>query len=72
MPDPTLAEITVGAVVARQMGHGGPVMMLTVTEVTDDLIHCGDWTFDRETGAEIDEVMGWNKYQTGSFITLAH
>ena len=50
------------------MGHGGPIMTLKVTKVDDTLIHCGDWTFDRDTGAEIDEYLGWTKYQTGTYL----
>lgn len=38
---------------------GGYHMELRVTKVTDDLIVCGPWEFDRETGMEIDETMEW-------------
>ena len=28
---------------------------LIITEVTDDLIICGAWEFDRDTGIEVDD-----------------
>jgi hypothetical protein len=43
-------------------------MELKVTKVDDKLIHCGDWTFDRVTGAEVDEELGWTAHQTGSVL----
>lgn len=49
-------------------------MELKVSKVTDDLIFCGPWKFDRMTGAEIDEELGWGSkdsegvIRTGSFI----
>jgi len=45
-------------------------MELTVTEVTHDRIICGDWEFDRTTGAEIDDVLDWGPppKSTGSYI----
>lgn len=30
-------------------------MQLKVTRVTDQTIECGPWTFDRDTGHEIDD-----------------
>jgi hypothetical protein len=45
-------------------------MVLTVTQITNDKIICGDWEFDRETGAEIDEFLGWNSHVTGSYIKV--
>lgn len=33
-------------------------------------MHCGPWAFDAETGAEVDDELGWGpEYgRTGSFI----
>lgn len=64
--------IKVGDTVTRFLG--GAEMTLNVTEVTDDRIKCGGWEFDKATGAEIDEDLGWGpppKYAyTGSFIKV--
>lgn len=43
-------------------------MELNVTAVDDKLIHCGPWTFDRVTGGEIDEDLGWTAHSTGSVL----
>jgi hypothetical protein len=43
-------------------------MRLRVTEVTEDHIVCGEWKFDRNTGAEIDEELGWTATLSGSFL----
>ena len=63
-------DIKVGDRVGRQMGNDGPIMWLTVTDVDEKIIHCNLWTFDRETGAEIDEELQWGPEhgRTGSFI----
>lgn len=62
-------NIKVGDIVTRFMGCEREVMMdLAVTEITDTLIVCGAWTFDRNNGAEIDEELGWDANGTGSFI----
>jgi hypothetical protein len=55
---------------ARRMLAGVVPMQLKVTEVTDTEIVCGDWRFDRATGAEIDEGLGWGPPPliTGSYI----
>ena len=44
-------------------------MKLYVQEVTDTIINCG-WTFDRKTGAEVDEDLGWGPPPkiTGSYL----
>jgi hypothetical protein len=65
----TLAEVSVGDTVTRLLGgeipHG-----LKVSEVTDTLIVCGPWTFDKATGAEVDEDLDWGPLpkHTGSFL----
>jgi hypothetical protein len=64
-----LAKLQPGNVVTRMLGGELP-MMLRVTKITDDLIFCGDWTFDRATGAEVDEELGWGPQfgVTGSYL----
>lgn len=59
-----------GDEVTRWMG-GEIVMNLIVTEVTETRVICGSWEFDRATGAEIDEDLGWGVNGTGSFIRPA-
>lgn len=65
-----VANPVVGKVVTRWLAGDMP-MDFKITEVTDDRIICGDWTFDRATGAEIDEYLGWGPppLMTGSFIS---
>ena len=44
-------------------------MRLKVTQLTADRIICGGWEFDRQSGAEIDEDLGWGSGGvTGSFL----
>jgi hypothetical protein len=48
-------------------------MSLLVTDVDELLIHCGGpqgWKFDRETGMEVDEDIGWGPHFgiTGSYL----
>jgi hypothetical protein len=64
-----LQQVNVGDVVVRYLA-GSLRMHLEVTDVTHDRIICGDWEFDRQTGAEIDDVLGWGPppKQTGSYI----
>jgi hypothetical protein len=70
-------EIKVGDTVIRWLAGTIP-MELKVTEVTDTEILCGKrgdgWMFDKKTGAEIDEELGWGpppKFShTGSFIRV--
>ena len=65
--------MNVGDMVTRWLGGEIP-MELRVTELTDDRIICGDYEFDKATGAEIDEFLGWGpppKFAyTGSFIKM--
>lgn len=65
-----VANPVVGKVVTRWLAGDMP-MDFKITEVTDGRIICGDWTFDRATGAEIDEYLGWGPppLVTGSFIS---
>ena len=69
-----LADIKIGDTVFRNFGGPLPPMPLKVTGVTEDRILCkGGFEFDRKTGAEIDEELGWNVIAmcTGSFITTS-
>lgn len=65
-------HVKVGDTVIRNLG--GAPMELKVTEVTETEILCGardsGYMFDRKTGAEIDEFMGWGPppKMTGSFL----
>jgi hypothetical protein len=49
-------HLKVGDTVTRMLAGVVP-MTLKVTKVEDGLIHCGNWTFDPETGAEIDHEL---------------
>ena len=64
-------DVQVGDMVYRYFGGDGiPFMSLIVTDVTDRLIVCDDYTFCIETGAEVDEYLGWNSFGSGSFIKI--
>ena len=66
-------HVKAGDKVTRMLAGTIPVE-LNVTEVTDTEILCGPrdvgWMFDRVTGAEIDEDLGWGPppKMTGSFL----
>ena len=69
-------NVKVGDVVTRMLGGVVP-MKLTVTSVTEELIWCGPesgqaqgWSFDRITGTEVDEDLGWGPRfgRTGSYL----
>lgn len=68
IPD-SFRYVQVGDVVTRLLGGSIP-MRLQVTDLDDELIHCGGWTFDRDSGFEVDEDLGWGlRYGiTGSFL----
>ena len=64
-----LAEIAVGDFVLRWFVGIPKPMRLKVTQITADRIICGAWEFDRQSGAEIDEDLGWGPGGvTGSFL----
>jgi hypothetical protein len=67
-----MIDAKVGDTVTRMLA-GVVEMKLLVTDVTDTIIICGAWTFDRETGAEIDHDLGWGAppMMTGSFLVQA-
>jgi len=64
----TLFDVAVGETVFRFIGSSGIPMPIQVTAVTEDRIICGGWQFDKRTGAEIDEFLGWGPTLTGSYI----
>ena len=63
----------VGDKVTRMLAGTIP-MELAITKITEDRIICGAWEFDKKTGAEIDEELGWGpppEFEiTGSFIKM--
>ena len=58
----------IGDEVTRNMA--GIKIKFKITELTSERIICGPWEFDRRTGAEIDDDLGWGPYpkMTGSYI----
>lgn len=47
-------SIKVGDIIERMLGFAIPIYVI-VSEITDNLIICGPWTFDRKTGIEVDD-----------------
>jgi hypothetical protein len=70
VPAVNLTDVKVGDTVIRYLAGVIPVP-LRVTKVTATLIHCYEWSFDRRTGAEIDDALGWGVHGTGSFLRRA-
>lgn len=75
--DDAMIDCKVGDWLVRNLG--GIPLSVRVTALTDKLIICGGdekehvgWWFDRATGAEIDEDLGWGPppAATGSFIDV--
>ncbi len=73
---PDLAKVKVGDKILRMLAGTIP-QELTVTDVTDSLLICGGtyeekigWWFDKKTGVEVDEELGWGPHPlwSGSFI----
>lgn len=68
-----LLAIRPGDRVRRMLGGSIPIDLI-VTDVTRDLILCGEagigWSFDRVTGAEVDGEIGWGPRfgKTGSYL----
>ncbi|HYK95253.1 MAG TPA: hypothetical protein VE011_05205 [Candidatus Dormibacteraeota bacterium] len=64
-------DVSVGDSVTRLLG-GSIAMALVVTSVDDSFIYCGEdgWKFDRDSGVEVDEEIGWGPQFgiTGSFL----
>jgi hypothetical protein len=63
-------NLKVGDVVARMLGGGAIPMKLSVSAITDRIITCSAWQFDKASGAEIDEELGWGPLplMTGSYL----
>lgn len=61
-------NVKAGDIVVRLLAGSIP-MELRVQSVTDSIIDCG-WTFDKKTGAEIDDDLGWGPppKMTGSYL----
>ncbi len=58
----------IGDRVTRMLADSIP-MNLLVIEIDDKFIHCGGgWKFDKITGAEIDDDLGWSNEKTGSYL----
>ena len=62
-------HIKVGDTVSRMVAGGIPMMQLKVSEIDDRFIHCGPWKFDKLTGAEVDEELGWETGKDGTVRT---
>jgi hypothetical protein len=75
VPRGNFRHVKVGDTVTRMLAGQIP-MKLGVTKVDDDLIYCGfadpeqAWTFDRDTGAEVDDDLRWGPQyrRTGSYL----
>jgi len=58
----------VGDMVIRMLAGSLP-KELKVIKIDDNFIHCGGgWKFDKVTGAEVDEELGWGPKGTGSYL----
>jgi hypothetical protein len=65
-----MSDAQVGDTVTRMLAGIIP-MELVVDRVDDDRVYCGPYVFDRETGAEIDEELGWGaKGCAGSILKV--
>ncbi len=65
-----MKQFNVGDSIIRYITSEKIPMELKITEITEDKIICDDWKFDRKTGAEIDEELGWNEYFSGSYMEI--
>jgi len=74
-------DLKKGDTVIRRMGKDGPSMKMTVQDVGEERMICSApgtedwplnemWTFDRETGVEEDEELGWGRKfgVTGTYL----
>ena len=66
-----LKSLKIGDKVYRWFGGSVPAMDLVVTEISEDLIVCGDYIFGTKNGLEIDEDLGWTDEGSGSYITIS-
>ena len=62
----------VGDTVTRYLNGDQKFMDLVITRITETEIVCGEWKFDRKTGAEIDDLLDWGPPPkwTGSYIKV--
>jgi hypothetical protein len=69
-----LSEVESGDTVFRWLGECSTPMLLLVKSITEKRIICaGGWEFDRATGMEVDEDLGWGPGGvTGSWIEAQH
>jgi hypothetical protein len=64
-----LSEVERGDTVLRWLGGCNTPMPLVVKSITENRIICvGGWEFDRTTGMEVDEDLGWGPAVSGSWI----
>lgn len=63
-----LDQCKLGDTVNRYLSTIPTPMKLVITQITEDRIICGDWKFDKTTGAELDEMLGWSAHYSGSYI----
>ena len=66
-----LTNVKIGDTVTRWLGGTVP-MTLRVTGISHAAIECGPYTFNRATGAEMDEDLDWGPppKTTGSYIAM--
>lgn len=77
------AHLKAGDVVQRQMGYGGPTMLMIVVHVEDEAVYCDSenrvlqglplrehWKFDRMSGFEEDDGLRWGREygKAGTFL----
>ena len=65
-----MSALKIGDTVTRVLC--GLRIKLKITAIDETTITCGAWKFDKATGAEIDEELGWGPppLTIGSYITL--
>lgn len=64
----TLFDVRIGDTVFRFLGSIATPLPLRVSAVTEERIICRDWQFDKRTGAEVEELLGWGPALTGTYI----
>lgn len=60
----------VGDTVNYSYACGSSSRQLLVTDVTETEIICSGYRFDRNTGNEINEIIGWDEFENPSFIMV--
>lgn len=68
----SLQDVAVGDTVVRVIA--GLKVSLRVSAVSEGLIYCGGWAFERDSGVEYDPELCWGtKYGvSGSYIEVSH